>query len=74
MTRRRERPSAVSFKTCPPSSAHVLTEVEAAGIDARRRDGETLGHIAESFGITVVELEAQLRALGLSIQRKRSPT
>ena len=69
---RRERPSAESFKTCPPSSAHVLTDEESAGLETRRRDGESLGHIAEGFGITVVELEAQLRALGLGIQRKRS--
>ena len=63
-----------SFKVCPPSTSHVLTLSELTEIQGRRRSGETLGHVAESFGITVVEPESQLKANGFIelVKRKRA--
>jgi hypothetical protein len=52
--RRSRGPSA-----SPTSTGHQLTPEELDAIPSRRTV-ETLGDIAESFGITVVELERQV--------------
>ncbi len=58
-----------SFKWCPPSTARELTQDELSDVANRRTAGEPLGLIAESFQITVSELEAKVRRVSLWPQK-----
>ncbi len=62
-----------SFKWCPPSTARELTQDELSDVADRRTAGEPLGLIAESFQITVSELEAQARRANLWRQKPGFP-
>ena len=47
-------------RSSPASSGYQLTPDEIAAVPARRAAGEGLGAIAESFGISIAELDQQL--------------